>query len=68
MWGGTVLLYVADPDDYFLSTKCCPELMKYVDISISVDCHIMLVIVLESEWSNDAMFGNGNSVSALWRM
>ena len=56
MWGDTVLLEpVADPDDHFLSTKCCPELTKHLDITISVDYHTMLNIILESEWSNGAM-------------
>ena len=69
MWGSTVLLEpVADPNDQFLSTKCCPELTKHLDITIIVDYHTMLNIVVEPEWSNGAMFGNDNPVSAIQRM
>jgi len=57
-----------DPDDPFPSTKCCPELAKHLDISLSVDCHRPLVVVLEPEWSNDAMFGDGNPGSARHRV
>ena len=51
---------LADPDYIFPSTKYYPELMNHLDISISADCRIMLIIVLEPESSNDAIFGNGN--------
>ena len=69
MWGGTVMLEpLANPDDFFPSTKCCPELTKLLDISICVDCHTVLIIVFEPEWSNDAMLGNGNPGSALERL
>ena len=61
MWGGIVQMeQLANPDDLFPSTKCYPLLMKHQVISISVDYHTMLIIVLEPEYSNDAMFGNGN--------
>ena len=50
------------------STKCCPELAKHLDISLGVDCHRPLFVVLEPEWSNDAMFGDGNPGSALHRV
>ena len=30
-----------------LSTKHCPELAKHLDISLDVDCHRLLVVVLE---------------------
>ena len=64
--GGTILLEpLEDPDDPSPSTKCCPELAKHLDISLGVDCHRPLVFVLEPEWSNDAMFGDGNPGSAL---
>jgi len=54
--GGTILLeQPEDPDGPSLSTKCCPELGKHLDISLGVDCHRPLVVVLEPEWSNDAM-------------
>jgi len=36
--------------------------------TLGVDCHRPLVVVLEPEWSNDAMFGDGNSGSALHRV
>jgi len=56
--GGTILLEpLEDLDDPSLSTKCCPELAKHLDISLGVDCHRPLVVVLEPEWSNDARFG-----------
>ena len=54
-----------DPDDLFLSTKFCPELKKHLDISICIDCHIMLIIVFEPVWYNDAMLVNSNPGSAL---
>ena len=38
------------------------------NISLGVDCHRLLVVVLEPEWSNDAMFGDGNPGSALHRV
>jgi len=57
-----------DPEDLSASTKCCPELAKHLDISLGVDCHRSLVVVLEPEWSNDAMFGDGNQGSALHRV
>jgi len=44
-----------DPDNLSPSTKCCPELAKHLDILLGVDCHRPLVIVLEPEWSNDAI-------------
>ena len=66
MWGGIVILEpLADPDNLFPSTKCCPKLTKHLDILICVDCHTVLIIVFEPEWFNDAMLGNGNPVSAL---
>jgi len=56
--GGIILLEpLEDPDDPSTSTKCCPELAKHLDISVGVDCHRPLVVVLEPEWSNDATFG-----------
>jgi len=59
--GGTILLEpLEDPDDPSPSTTCCPELAKHLDIS--------LVVVLEPEWSNDAMFGDGNPGSAIHRV
>ena len=67
--GGTILLEsLEDPDDPSLSTKGCPELAKHLNISLGVDCHRPLVVVLEPEWSNDAMFGDGNPGSALHRV
>ena len=64
MGGGTILLEtLEDPDDPSPSTKCCPELAKHLDISLGVDCHRPLAVVLEPEWSNDAMFGYGNRSS-----
>jgi len=67
--GGTILLEpLEDPDDPSPSTKCCPELAKYLGISLGVDCHRPLVVVLEPEWSNDAMYGDGNPGSALHRV
>ena len=66
MWGDTVLLEpLVDPDDLFPSTKCCLELTKHLDITIFVDCHTVLIIILESEWFIDAMLGNDNPHSAL---
>jgi len=63
--GGTNLLEpLEDPDNPSLSTKCCPELAKHLDISLGVDCHRLLVVVLESKWSNDAMFRDGICVMA----
>ena len=38
-----------------------PWLPLSVDLSISIDCHTMLIIVLKTECSNDAMFGNRGS-------
>ena len=69
VWGsGTILLEpLEDHDDPSPSTKCYPELAKHLDISLGVDCHRPLV-VLEPEWSNDAMFGDGNPGSALHRV
>jgi len=57
-----------DPDDPSPSTKCCPELAKHLDLSLGVDCHRPLAVVLEPEWSNDALFGDGNSGSAFHRV
>ena len=57
-----------DPDNLSPSTKCCPELAKHLDISLGVDCHTLLIVVLEPEWSNDAMFRDGNPGSALQRV
>jgi len=69
MGGGTILLEpLEDPDNPSPSTKCCPELAKHLDISFSVDCHRLLIVVLKPEWSNDAMFGDGNTGSALHRV
>jgi len=63
---GTILLEpLEDPDEPSPSTKCCPELAKHLDISLDVDCHRPLVVVLEPEWCNDAMFGDGNPGSTL---
>ena len=55
------------PDDDLFPSLSRSELMKHLDISISVNFHTMLIIgpVLEPEWSNDALFQNGNPVSAL---
>jgi len=61
-------MLLEDPDNPFPSTKCCPELAKHLDISLGVDCHRLLVVVLEPEWSIDAMFGDGNPGSALHRV
>ena len=67
--GGTIPLEpLEDPDDPSPSTKCCPELAKHLDISLGIDCHRPLVVVLEPEWSDDAMFGDGNPGSALHRV
>jgi len=67
--GGTILLEpLEDPDAPSPSTKCCPELAKHLDISLSDDCHRLLVVVLKSESSNDAMFGDGNPGSAVHRV
>jgi len=64
--GGTILLEtLEDIDDPSPLTKCCPELVKHLDISLGVDCHRLLVVILEPEWSNDAIFGDGNPGSAL---
>ena len=64
--GDTILLEpLEDPDDPSPSTKCCPELAKHLDISLGVDCHRPLVVVLEPEWSNHTMFGDGNPGSEL---
>jgi len=57
-----------DPDDPSPSTKCCPELANHLDILLGVDCHRPLVVTLEPDWSNDAMFGDGNPGSALHRV
>jgi len=66
---GTILLEpLEDPDDPTPSTKCCPELAKNLDVLLGVDCHRPLVVVLEPEWSNDDMFGDGNPRSALHRV
>jgi len=66
---GTILPEpLEDPDDPSPSTKRCPELAKHLDISLGVDCQRPLIVVLESEWSNDAIFGNGNPGSALHRV
>jgi len=46
----------------------CPELAMHLDISLGVDCHRPLVVLLEPEWSNDAMFGDDNPGSALHRV
>ena len=54
-----------DPDNPSLLTKCCPDFGKHLEISLDVDCHRLLVVVLEPNWSNDAMFKDGNSNSAL---
>jgi len=40
----------------------------HLDISLGVDCHRLLVVVLEPEWSNDAMIGHDNPGSALHRV
>jgi len=66
--GPNLLEPLKDPDDPFPSTKCCPELAKHLDISLGVDYHRPLIVVLEPEWSNDAMFGDGNPGSALHRV
>jgi len=67
--GGIILLEpLEDPDDPSPSTKCCPELAKHLDISLGVGCHRTLVVVLSPEWSNGAMFGDGNPGSALHRV
>jgi len=48
--GGTILLEpLEDPDDPSPSNKCCPELAKHLDMSLGVDCHRPLVVVLEPE-------------------
>ena len=66
---GTILLEpLEDPDDPSPSTKCCPDLAKHLDISLGVDCHRPPIVVLKPEWSNDAMFGDGNPGSALHRV
>ena len=57
-----------DPDKIYPSTKCCPELVKHLDISLGVDCHTLFIAVLEPEWSNDAMFRDGNPGSAFQRV
>jgi len=63
-----LLEQLEDPDDPSPWTKCCPELAKRLDISLGVDCHKPLVVVLAPEWSNDAIFRDGNPGSALHRM
>ena len=69
MGGGTNLLEpLEDLDDPSPLTKCCPELAKHLDISLGVDCHRLLVVVLEPEWSYDAMFGDGNTGSAFHKV
>ena len=46
--GEIVLLEpLADPDYLFPSTKCYPELINHLDIPISVDCHTIVIVVLE---------------------
>jgi len=53
--GATILLEpLEDHDDPSPLTKCCPELAKHLEISLGVDCHRPLVVVLEPEWYNDA--------------
>jgi len=67
--GGSILLEpLEDPDDPSLSAKCCPELFNHLDISLDVDCHRPLVVVLKPEWSSDATFGDGNPGSAVHRV
>ena len=61
--GGTILLELLEiPNEPSSSTKCCPEFPKHLDISLGVDCHRPLVVVLEPEWSNDAMFKDGDVI------
>lgn len=69
--GVTILLEpLEDPDEPSPPTKCYVELAKHMDISLGVDCHRLLVVVLKPEWLNDAMFGYadpGNAFhSVLW--
>ena len=65
----TILLEPLEgPDNPFLLTKCCPELTKHLDILLGVDCHRLLVVVLEPEWPNDAMLGYGDPGCALHRV
>jgi len=64
---GTILLEPLQ-EDPSPSTKCFPELAKHLDISLGVECYRPLVVVLKPEWSNDAMFGDGNLGSALHRV
>jgi len=67
--GGTILLEpLEDHDDPSPKTKCCSELAKHLDILLGVDCNRPLAVVVEPEWSNDAMFGDGNPGSALHRV
>ena len=42
--------------------------MKHQDISICVDYHTMLIIVLEPEFSDDAMLEKGNPGTAAYRV
>jgi len=64
--GDNILLEpLEDPDDPSPSTKCSPELANHLDISLGVDCHRPFVVVLEPEWPNDAIFGEGNPGSPL---
>ena len=42
----------------FPLTKFCPELTKHLEISIDVDFHTTLVVVLEPESYNDTTFRN----------
>ena len=37
----------------------------HLDISLLICCHKPLIVVLEPEWSNDSIFGDGNPGSAL---
>ena len=48
--------------------KCAPNALPALQTFVRVDCRRPLVVVHEPEWSNDAMFGDGNPGSALHRV
>ena len=54
----------------FFVDQVLSKYAKHLNISLGVDCHRTLVVVLEQEWSSDydAMFGDGDLCSALDRV
>jgi len=52
---GTILLEPLEgPDNPSPSTKCCLELAKHLEISLGVDCHRPLVVVL-GLWTTESL-------------